>query len=154
MKAREIMTRDVITVTEDTPVLDVAKILSERRISAVPVCGPEGAVVGLISEFDLLSREGSTAREVMTPGVISVTEDTDVEEVRFLLIDRRIRRVPVLSGEKLVGIVSRSDIVRELTLHWISESCGEMTRAESPPERCWKCGAADRFRHERQHPGM
>ena len=154
MKAGEIMTRNVITVTEDTPVLDVARILSERRISAVPVRSADGAVVGLISEFDLLSREGSTAREVMTPGVISVTEDTDVEEVRYLLIERRIRRVPVLSGPNLVGIVSRSDIVRELTMHWICESCGEMTRSKEPPERCWKCGAADRFRHERQHPGM
>ena len=154
MQAREIMTRNVITVTEETPVLDVANILSERRISAVPVCGPDGAPVGLISDFDLLSREGGTAREVMTPGVISVTEDTDVEEVRFLLIERRIKRVPVLNGRQLVGIVSRGDIVRELTLHWICESCGEMTRSKAAPQRCWKCSATDRFRHERQHPGM
>jgi CBS domain-containing protein len=154
MKVREIMTRNVITVTEDTPVLEVARLLSERRISAVPVCNQDGAVVGLVSEFDLLAREGKTAREVMSPGIISVTEDTDVEEARFLLIERRIRRVPVMSGQKLIGIVSRSDIVRELTLHWICEACGEMTRAKAPPERCWKCGAVDHFRHERQHPGM
>ena len=154
MKVREIMTRHVVTVTEDTPLLDVASILSERRISAVPVCGEGGALVGLVSEFDLLAREGKTAKDVMSPGVISVSEDTDVEEARFLLVERKIRRLPVLSGRQLVGIVSRSDIVRELTLHWICEACGEMTRAKSPPERCWKCGTADRFRHERQHPGM
>ncbi len=154
MKAREIMTRNVITVTEDTPVLDVANILAERRISAVPVNGSDGAIVGLVSDFDLLSREGGTARDVMTPGIISVSEDTDVEEVRFLLVERRLKRVPVLRGQQLVGIVSRGDIVRELTLHWICESCGEMTRAKSAPERCWKCSATDRFRHERQHPGM
>jgi CBS domain-containing protein len=154
MKVREIMTRHVVTVTEDTPLLEVASLLSERRISAVPVCGPDGAPVGLVSEFDLLAREGNTAKDVMTPGVISVTEDTDVEEARFLLIERKIKRVPVLRGRQLIGIVSRSDIVRELTLHWICEVCGEMTRAKAPPERCWKCGTADRFRHERPHPGM
>lgn len=155
MKVHEIMTRGVITVTEDTPVLEVARILSDNRISAVPVCGgPEDSVVGLVSEFDLLAREGKTARDVMSPGVISVTEETDVEEVRFLLIERKIRRVPVLSGQRLVGIVSRSDIVRELTLHWICEVCGEMTRSKAPPDRCSKCGTQDRFRHERQQPGM
>jgi CBS domain-containing protein len=153
MKVREIMTRNVITVSEDTPVLDVANILTERRISAVPVCGEDGGPVGLVSEFDLLSRDGQTAGDVMSPGIISVTEDTDVEEVRFLLIERRIRRVPVVAGRRLVGIVSRGDIVRELTLHWICETCGEMSRSKSAPDRCWKCGA-DRFRHERQHPGM
>ncbi len=154
MKVREIMTRNVVTVEEETPVFEIASLLTERRISAVPVCGPDGAVVGLVSEFDLLARQGKTAREVMSPGIISVSEDTDVEEVRFLLIERKIRRVPVMRGREIVGIVSRSDIVRELTLHWICEVCGEMTRAKAPPERCWKCGTADRFRHERQHPGM
>jgi CBS domain-containing protein len=154
MKVREIMTKNVITVPEDMPVLDVANLLTERQISAVPVLGQGGSIVGLVSEFDLLARQGKTAKDVMSPGIISVSEDTDVEEVRFLLIERRIRRVPVVSGQRLVGIVSRSDIVRELTMHWICEICGEMTRAKAPPERCWKCGTADRFRHERQHPGM
>ncbi|HYU17775.1 MAG TPA: CBS domain-containing protein [Chloroflexota bacterium] len=154
MKVRDIMTQHVVTVTEDTPVLAVARVLSEKRISAVPVCGSDGAVVGLVSEFDLLAREGKTAREVMTPGIISVSEDTDVEEVRFLLIERRIKRVPVMNGQRLVGIVSRADIVRELTLHWICEVCGEMIRAKEPPPQCWKCGTADRFRNERQNPGM
>ena len=153
MKVGEIMTRNVITVTEDTPVLDVARILTEKRISAVPVCGEDGAVIGLVSEFDLLARAGKTAGEVMSPGVISVTEDTDMEEVRFLLIERKIRRVPVLAGRRLVGIVSRYDIVRALTLQWICEVCGQMTLAEAPPERCWRCGNVGRFFQERPHPG-
>jgi CBS domain-containing protein len=154
MKVAEIMTREVVTVAEETPVLEVARILTEKRISAVPVCGKDGAVVGLVSEFDLLSRQGKTARDVMSPGIISVTEDTDVEEARFLLIERRIKRVPVMAGRELVGIVSRSDIVRALTLQWICEVCGETTRGKAPPEHCWKCGTADRFHQERQHPGM
>jgi CBS domain-containing protein len=148
------MTRNVVTVSEAMPVVEVANLLIERRISAVPVHNDAGSIVGLISEFDLLARTGASARDVMSPGIISVTPDTDVEEVRFLLIERKIRRVPVVADGKLVGIVSRSDIVRELTLHWICESCGEMVRAKSPPERCQKCGSHDRFRHEKIQPGM
>ena len=154
MKVGEIMTRDVITVNEDTPVVEVARTLSEKRISAVPVRGANGAVVGLVSEFDLLARQGKTAKDVMSPGIISVSEDTDVEEVRFLLIERRIKRVPVMDGHRLIGIVSRADIVRALTLQWICEVCGETTRAKAPPEHCWKCGTGDRFHQDRLHPGM
>ncbi|MFN8523802.1 MAG: CBS domain-containing protein [Chloroflexota bacterium] len=154
MKVRQIMTRNVITVSEDATVIDVAELLTERRVSAVPVRSANGAVIGMVSEFDLLARQGRTARDVMSPGIISVSPDTDVEEVRFLLIERKVRRVPVVADGELVGIVSRSDIVRELTLHWICEVCGETTRAKVSPDRCWKCGTEGRFRHERIHPGM
>jgi hypothetical protein len=63
----------------------------------------EGAVVGLVSEYDLLAREGETAAEVMTGSVISVSEDSDVADVRHLLVERRIRRVPVISGSGWPG---------------------------------------------------
>jgi CBS-domain-containing membrane protein len=91
----------------------------------------------------------------MSPGVISVSEDADVEDVRFLLIERRIRRVPVMNGTELVGIVSRSDIVRLMALHWICQTCGEQVRGEHRPEVCTRCGAAGaRFQQEAVHPGM
>jgi CBS domain-containing protein len=70
------MTSPVVTVTEDTPVPQVAAMLRARRISAVPVLDAAGAVVGLVSEYDLLARPGDTAAEVMTRAVVSVTEDT------------------------------------------------------------------------------
>ena len=109
MKIRDIMTQPVIHARADMPIADVAELLSRHRISAVPITEDNGAVVGLVSEFDLLAKSGKTARDIMSPGVISVTEDTDVEDVRFLLIDRRIKRVPVLAGQELVGIVSRGE---------------------------------------------
>ena len=155
MKVREIMSRPVIHAHAETPVADVAELLSQRKISAVPITDDSGAVIGLVSEFDLLARQGKVARDIMTPGVISVTEEADVEDVRFLLIERRIRRVPVMAGTELVGIVSRSDIVRLMALHWICEVCGEQARGDHAPESCPKCGApGERFRQDAVQPGM
>lgn len=154
IRVRDIMSRYVVSVTEDTPVIEVARILAERRFSGVPVVDQAGDVVGMVSDFDLLARDGETAGEVMSRDVVKVAEEADIREARALLIERRLARLPVLRGRELVGIVSRGDILRELVLHWICDACGEVSRGKAPPERCWKCGTADRFRHERQHPGM
>jgi CBS domain-containing protein len=101
VRVKEIMTTRVITVTGDTPVPVIAGLLRDNRISGVPVVDADGSVVGLVSEYDLLARSGETAGEVMTSSVITVSEDTDVDDVRHLLIERRIRRVPVTSGQRL-----------------------------------------------------
>jgi len=154
MKVKDIMTTPVITVGRDAAVPDVAALLRERRVSAVPVVDDDGAVVGLVSQYDLLAREGATADDVMTSAVISVTEDTDVDEVRHLLVERRIRRVPVLSGGRMVGIVSRSDVMALLTTEWACGVCGEVVRGERPPAHCPKCqAAADRFALQEPAPG-
>ncbi|HEY5358068.1 MAG TPA: CBS domain-containing protein [Streptosporangiaceae bacterium] len=154
MKVGEIMTTRVITVGEDTPVPQIATVLRENRISAVPVLGASGGVVGLVSEHDLLARTGKVARDVMTSSVISVTEDTNVDDVRHLLVERRIRRVPVLSAGRLAGIVSRGDVVALLTTEWVCEVCGEAARGQHPPARCPKCHAGpDRFAMQDPSPG-
>jgi CBS domain-containing protein len=155
VKVREIMSSPVVQASAELPVPDLAALLDRHRISAVPITDQDGTVIGLVSQYDLLSRTGQTARDVMSPGIISVSEDTDVEEVRFLLIERRIRRVPVMRGQELVGIVSRSDIVRLLALDWICQVCGLASRGERPPERCPTCGAAaERFEQQPREPGM
>lgn len=154
IRVRDIMSRYVVSVTEDTPVIEVARILAERRFSGLPVLDEDGGFVGMVSDFDLLARDGVTAGEVMSPEVATVSEDTDIQVARALLIEQRLARLPVFRGRELVGIVSRGDILRELVLHWICDVCGEVSRGRTPPERCWKCGTADQFRHERQHPGM
>jgi CBS-domain-containing membrane protein len=142
VKVKEIMTTRVITVTGDTPVTAIAALLRENRISGVPVVDSRGVVVGLVSEYDLLARTGETARDVMTSSVITVSEDTDVEDVRLLLVERRIRRLPVTSGERLTGIVSRGDVVALLTVEWVCQVCGEASRGQHPPTRCPKCHAS------------
>jgi CBS domain-containing protein len=154
VKVKEIMTTPVVSAGPDTPTADVAKLLSRHRISGVPVTDQDDAVVGLVSEYDLLVKRGATAREVMSPTVISVTEDTDVEDVRALLVDLRIRRVPVMAGQRLVGIVSRSDLVELLALEWTCGGCGEPVRGSQPPDRCPRCGEpTERFTRQEQPPG-
>ncbi|MDN5292992.1 MAG: hypothetical protein PWQ91_24 [Eubacteriales bacterium] len=146
MLARDIMTKEVITVKPDTTVEEVIKILAENKISGVPVVNDHGGVIGIVSEADLLVRDAKLrvpsfinvlgslifledprqldedlrkmvavkVRELMTEDVITVEEDTPVEEVASLMLKKKINRVPVVSHGKLVGIISRHDIVRAL----------------------------------------
>jgi CBS domain-containing protein len=154
MRVKEIMSSPVVCTRDDASISDVATLLAKHQISAVPVIDQHGDVVGLVSEYDLLARGGKTARDVMSPGIISVNEEANVEDVRFLLIERRIRRVPVVAGQKLVGIVSRSDIVRQMAVQWYCNICGEPVRDEHPPEQCPKCAApAARFAQDEHPPG-
>lgn len=153
-RVAEIMSAPVVTVTGDRPTGEIAETLRRHRIRAVPVVDEAGAVVGLVSEYDLMAKAGATAREVMTTAVVSVTEDTSVDDVRHLLVDRRFGRVPVLSGGRLVGIVSRSDVVALLATEWVCGSCGEPVRGERPPETCPKCLCdGERFALQEQPPG-
>lgn len=153
MKVKEIMKSPVYTASVDMPTADVANLLVQHRISAVPVLDTAGAVVGLVSEHDLIARQGKVAADVMSPGIVSVTEDTDVDDVRHLLVDRRIRRVPVVSGGQLVGIVSRADIVALIAMEWVCEVCGTQVRGERPGS-CPTCAADTvRFVHQPQPPG-
>ena len=155
MKVKEIMTTPVVTAAPDTPASGVAQLLARHKISGVPVTDPDGAVVGLVSEYDLLVKKGATAREIMSPSVISVTEETDVDDVTTLLVDLRIRRVPVLAGQRLVGIVSRSDLVKLLAMEWTCEVCGEPVADTRPPDRCPRCGEPrERFSRQETPPGV
>lgn len=125
MLARDIMTKDVITVRPKTPVKEVSTLLVQHRISATPVVDKDGRVVGVVSEADLMSKKGKEARDIMSDGAISVTEDTTVSEVASTMITNSINRVPVMRGDEMVGIVSRADIVRAIAL-------GEHIALQSP----------------------
>ncbi|MDA8148364.1 MAG: CBS domain-containing protein [Actinomycetota bacterium] len=154
VKVRDIMTSTVISTTQGTPVGDVANLLHGHHVSAVPVLDEAGSLVGLVSEYDLLAKEGETAGEIMTTALISVSEDSDVDDVRHLLVERRIRRVPVLAAGRLVGIVSRGDVVATLATEWVCTVCGESVRRLDPPEQCPRCHAdGSRFVFQEQVPG-
>ena len=145
MRAADVMTSEVITVDEHDPVAAVAKLLAERGISAVPVVDSENQVIGMVSEGDLLHRaETGTERrrswwlemmastnqlagdyikshsgkvnDVMTRDVIAVADTTPVADIAVLLETNRIKRVPVVRDGKLVGIVSRANLVRALAM--------------------------------------
>lgn len=144
--AGDVMTREVITTTEDASVHEVAQTLSEHHISGLPVCSGDGKLVGIISEYDLIARTGVTVREVMSRDVVSVKENTPLHTVRAFIVGRRLKRVPVVDANgKLVGILSRADLIRELAYRWACKRCGEVARSRRAPAGCPRCGAADTF---------
>ena len=108
------MTRSVLTASPDELVEDIAKRLSFHNVSGMPVEDWDGKVIGIVSEFDVMGKFHDTVGDVMSSDVISVSRDTPLSEVAALMAERRIKRVPVLDGGLLVGIVSRADIVRAL----------------------------------------
>jgi CBS domain-containing protein len=144
--ARDIMSPDPITLTPTMSVREAAQILAENRISGAPVCGPDGAIAGVVSELDLISRSGSTVEEVMTHEVDSVSETAPIDRVRALMVTQRRKRMPVVNDQgHLVGWISRADLVRELAYRWQCRRCGTLIRARRPPSGCAKCGAADSY---------
>jgi len=145
LRARDLMTPDVITVPPETPVLAIARLLGDRGISAVPVVDAEGQTVGVVTEGDLIRRlageqdkpagwfaslfadpardaeryartHGVTARDVMTSDVVTVDPDTLASAVAHVMEDRSIRRVLVTQEGRLKGIVSRADLLRALVV--------------------------------------
>jgi len=143
MRADDIMSVDVVTVAPDTDIGEVARTLIEYNVSAVPVVDASGKVVGMVSEGDLMRRpesgterhpswwlrfiadpserardfvktHGQIARDVMTRRVISVAEETPIEDIAEILEKNRIKRVPVVRDGKLVGIVSRANLLHGL----------------------------------------
>ena len=141
------MTRDVITFDQDLSVGEVADRLANLHITGAPVTDAEGHVVGIISEVDVFGRRGKKVRDIMSPHVISINEDTGIEQAASLLIDQRIRRVPVMAGGRMVGLISRSDILGFFAhTHWICEACANSYRGLEAPAACDRCqGTAFRF---------
>ena len=143
----------VISFAEDTPVDEIAKTLTEKKITGAPVLGKHGEVIGIVSELDVFSRKGESARDIMSPNVISITEDTTITEAAALFAGERIRRLPVLSKGKMVGLLSRSDVLDFFTRsHWTCRRCGHSERGLQAPASCRHCTGTD-FVLERTQPG-
>ena len=118
MLARDIMTKQVVTVTPETTIKDAIQLLVEKEISGLIVINQDKDVVGVVSEkdllvaFDWLGVTKATIRDYYNKEVVSVAENTPIEEINRLLVLKNIKRVPVLRGKKLAGVVSRRDILR------------------------------------------
>ena len=114
MIARDIMTRKVCTIQPDASAQEAAHLLYSQRISGAPVVDADGRLIGIITEADIISkvnRDGLRVADIMSHELIVVNEESDVGEIAMLLTERKIKRVPVVENGKLVGIVSRADIV-------------------------------------------
>jgi CBS domain-containing protein len=142
MRAADVMTRQVVTVQADIPIREAARLLAEHRVSGLPVVDAAGRVIGLVTEADLIARqkvaaprgswwhrffadperlaeeyrkaEGSTVGDVMTRAVVCIDPEMPIEAIATMLDRRGIKRVPVIAQGRLVGIVSRADLVRAL----------------------------------------
>ncbi len=143
MQAQDGMTTSVVTVTPNTTVREISALMAERRVSGLPVVNENGHLVGLVTDGDLYRRtelgtekqsggllellfqgrsdaemfveaHGRTARDVMTTDVIAVAPATTLRQIADLFESRGFRRVPVVKDGKVVGIVSRADVVRAL----------------------------------------
>ena len=145
MQAKDVMTRDVITVHPTTTVEAIAHLLTKHRISGVPVVDEVKRVVGIVTERDLFLKEKGipfsavklpalfkqwvdpsqlaeiyrnarhyTAADVMTEPVICVDAESDIGYIAWLMSQRNLKRVPVVSGDVLVGIISRADMIKML----------------------------------------
>lgn len=141
MRAKDVMTTQVVSVRPDTPVPEIAKLLLERHISAVPVVSGDGALRGIVSEGDLMRRaeqgtegrsswwlrlfeqsdamaerysksHGRIAADVMTGNVVTVDESAPLAEVARVLEEKKVKRVPVMRDGRVVGIVSRANLLR------------------------------------------
>lgn len=143
MRAADVMTTQVLTVASNATVREVATLMAERGISGVPVVDAQNRVVGMVTEGDLIHRietgteratswrlnlvtasrdvareyvksHGRSVSDVMTRNVLSVTEDTHLGDIASLMEENGIRRVPVVREGKLIGLVTRSNLVRAL----------------------------------------
>jgi predicted transcriptional regulator len=119
--AKDIMERPVIAATPLASLRDVATQLVTNEFSGMPVAASDGRVIGVITESDVVRTliegkrlENLTAGEAMTSPAITVDVDTPIEEVMKSLEDNRIVRVPVTDQDKLVGIISRRDVIRAI----------------------------------------
>jgi CBS domain-containing protein len=133
MRVKDLMSAPVVCVFAETPVKGIAAILVDRRVSAVPVLDAQDRLIGIVSEADLIPLETADdprrhllpwhpseqfvarrAEEVMTRDVVTLTEEADASEAARLMLQRHIKRIPIASGDRVVGIVSRRDLLRTL----------------------------------------
>jgi len=143
MQAKDVMSRDVVTVSPDEPILHAARLMLQWKFSGLPVVDASGTLVGIVTEGDFLRRvetgtvrrrprwiefligpgylageytrmAGQFVREVMTREVCTVTEHAELEDVVALIESKKVKRLPVLRGNKLVGIITRQNLLRAL----------------------------------------
>jgi CBS domain-containing protein len=144
MRARDIMTTSVVTVSPETDIAEAVKLMLERQISGVPVIDDSGRLIGILTEGDLMRRaelatgrqswwinpisspeqeakayvkaHGLKVKDVMTKEVVTITEQEPLDRIAMVFEERGIKRTPVMRSGKVVGIVSRANLLRSLAV--------------------------------------
>ncbi len=144
--AREIMTMDIVTVKKETTIRDLAELFTSRRIGSIPVVDDDGALIGIVSESDLIEQDknfhiptvislfdwviylesekkfekelrkmtAQTVGDIFTKDVETISPDTPVSDIADIMSRKKIHSLPVVEGKKMVGIVSRIDLIRTM----------------------------------------
>jgi CBS domain-containing protein len=144
LNASDIMTTEVMTVKEETPLKELAEIFYKNRINGVPVVDDEGLLIGIICESDLIRKDkklhiptvvalfdavfylesskniekeikqisATTVSDLFTREVVTVDEKTPIDEIATIMTQKKIYTIPVMDGERLVGIVGKGDVIR------------------------------------------
>ncbi len=122
-KAKDIMTKEIITVTKDTPIFQVLELLAKNNITGIPVVEDDMTLVGIVTEKDVLrlfhadeEQKNETVNSFMTQPAVHFDENETLPDVCDCLMNYSLRRVPVTSNGKVVGIISRADMI-EYILH-------------------------------------
>jgi CBS domain-containing protein len=146
LKAKDIMTKEPITVSPQTEIAAAAKILLEKRINGLPVIDDAGTLVGILCQSDLVAQQKSipipsvytlldsfipltsikridkevekiaalTVEQAMTPNPVTVGPETEIEDIARFMVDRKYHTLPVVEGDKIVGVVGKEDVLKTL----------------------------------------
>ena len=139
METPTVMTREVKTVRPETPLDEALQLFVHAQIHGAPVVDPEGRLLGMVSFTDLAQRAGEdvTVEDLMRRDVPAISEETPLAEAAALMLRERVRRLPVLRGNRVVGILTATDIAQTfINLH------EEPRRRRSPPARSVPPGRA------------
>ena len=119
LQAKDVMTKRVVCIGRETPIFEALKLMAENNVTGIPVVKDDKVLIGILSEQDVLrlfhtfdDEKDRTVSDFMTQPVIHFDENERLLDICYCLRDNSIRRVPVTSGGKVVGVISRSDIIR------------------------------------------
>jgi CBS domain-containing protein len=146
LKVKDIMTKELITVSPETEITSAAKILLENRINGLPVVDDSGKLVGILCQSDLVAQQkripipsvytlldsfipltsfrridkevkkiaALKVEQAMTPDPVTIGPETDIEDVARLMVDKKYHTLPVMDGDKIVGVVGKEDVLKTL----------------------------------------
>jgi len=146
LKAADIMTKDVISVKNETTIEELARLLIDHKISGTPVIDDDNKLIGIVTENDLIKKNkrfhiptivrlfdayflldsgkvedeikkmvATTVGEICTKKVVSISEDSTLEEIATIMAEKHIHLLPVLKDNEVIGIVGKADVVRSMT---------------------------------------
>jgi CBS domain-containing protein len=137
----DVMVSNVLVVHSGDSVDDAVRLIVDSRITGVPVVDDQHHILGIVAESDVLGKRGQTVDEVMTTDVLTTTESTTLDSAAEMMLTRRIRRLPVVRDGRLVGILTRADLLRHVRhTHWTCDWCGTTVLGLRRPNACPQCG--------------